>query len=67
MESEFFGYRKGAFTGAERSRWLLSGRLAVYVFLDEVASLPLSQLQKLLRAIQERKGAQGGRHCRRRD
>jgi two-component system response regulator PilR (NtrC family) len=56
MESEFFGYRKGAFTGAEKDRdgffHVASGGT---LFLDEVADLPLSMQVKLLRAIQEKK------------
>ena len=56
MESEFFGYRKGAFTGADADRdgffQVASGGT---LFLDEVADLPLSMQVKLLRAIQEKK------------
>ena len=56
MESEFFGYRKGAFTGADSDRdgffQVASGGT---LFLDEVADLPLSMQVKLLRAIQEKK------------
>ncbi|CAB1370404.1 sigma-54-dependent transcriptional regulator [Denitratisoma oestradiolicum] len=56
MESEFFGYRKGAFTGADADR---DGFFQVAqggtLFLDEVADLPLSMQVKLLRAIQEKK------------
>ena len=56
MESEFFGYRKGAFTGAEKDRdgffQVASGGT---LFLDEVADLPLSMQVKLLRVIQEKK------------
>ena len=56
MESEFFGYRKGAFTGADSDR---DGFFQVAnggtLFLDEVADLPLSMQVKLLRAIQEKK------------
>ena len=56
MESEFFGYRKGAFTGAEKDR---DGFFQVAnggtLFLDEVADLPLSMQVKLLRVIQEKK------------
>ena len=55
MESEFFGYRKGSFTGADKDhagffRHADGGTL----FLDEVADLPLSMQVKLLRAIQEK-------------
>ena len=56
MESEFFGYRKGAFTGAGDDR---EGFFHVAdggtLFLDEVAELPLTMQVKLLRAIQEKK------------
>jgi two-component system response regulator PilR (NtrC family) len=55
MESEFFGYKKGAFTGAEGDR---DGFFQVAstgtLFLDEVADLPLAMQVKLLRAIQEK-------------
>jgi two-component system response regulator PilR (NtrC family) len=56
MESEFFGYKKGAFTGAEADR---DGFFQVArggtLFLDEVADLPLLMQVKLLRAIQEKR------------
>ena len=56
MESEFFGYRKGAFTGADNDR---DGFFQVAnggtLFLDEVADLPLAMQVKLLRAIQEKR------------
>lgn len=56
VESEFFGYRKGAFTGAEADR---EGFFHVAnggtLFLDEVADLPLAMQVKLLRAIQEKR------------
>lgn len=55
MEAEFFGYRKGAFTGADADRdgHFQTGRGGT-LFLDEVADLPLQMQVKLLRAIQER-------------
>ncbi|MDP1526554.1 MAG: sigma-54 dependent transcriptional regulator [Rhodocyclaceae bacterium] len=56
MESEFFGYRKGAFTGAEAERdGFFQAADGGTLFLDEVADLPLAMQVKLLRAIQERK------------
>lgn len=55
MESEFFGYRKGAFTGAETEReGFFHAANGGTLFLDEVADLPLSMQVKLLRAIQEK-------------
>ena len=56
MESEFFGYRKGAFTGADSDRdGFFQAAHGGTLFLDEVADLPLSMQVKLLRAIQEKK------------
>jgi len=61
MESEFFGYRKGAFTGAEKDRdGFFHAANGGTLFLDEVADLPLSMQVKLLRAIQEKKVRQVG-------
>src|SRR6266851_3487173 len=55
MESEFFGYKKGAFTGAESDRdGFFRAANAGTLFLDEVADLPLAMQVKLLRAIQEK-------------
>lgn len=55
MESEFFGYRKGAFTGAETERaGFFQAADGGTLFLDEVAELPLAMQVKLLRAIQEK-------------
>lgn len=56
MESEFFGYRKGAFTGALADRdGFFQAANGGTLFLDEVADLPLPMQVKLLRAIQEKK------------
>ena len=56
MESEFFGYRKGAFTGADSDRdGFFQAANGGSLFLDEVADLPLPMQVKLLRAIQEKK------------
>jgi two-component system response regulator PilR (NtrC family) len=56
MESEFFGYRKGAFTGADSDReGFFQAANGGTLFLDEVADLPLPMQVKLLRAIQEKK------------
>ena len=56
MESEFFGYRKGAFTGAETDReGFFQAANGGTLFLDEVADLPLMMQVKLLRAIQEKR------------
>ncbi|WP_166216473.1 sigma-54-dependent transcriptional regulator [Pseudomonas atagonensis] len=55
MESEFFGHRKGSFTGAvEDKPGLFQAAQGGTLFLDEVADLPLSMQVKLLRAIQEK-------------
>lgn len=56
MEAEFFGYRRGAFTGADADRpGFFQAAHGGTLFLDEVADLPLGMQVKLLRAIQERK------------
>lgn len=56
MESEFFGYRKGAFTGASEDRdGFFQAADGGTLFLDEVADLPLAMQVKLLRAIQEKR------------
>ncbi len=61
MESEFFGYRKGAFTGADADRdGFFQAANGGTLFLDEVADLPLPMQVKLLRAIQEKKARKVG-------
>jgi len=56
MESEFFGYKKGAFTGADKERdGFFQAANGGTLFLDEVADLPLDMQVKLLRAIQEKR------------
>ncbi|WP_305805741.1 sigma-54 dependent transcriptional regulator [Stenotrophomonas sp. YIM B06876] len=55
MESEFFGHRKGSFTGAHADKpGLFQAAHGGTLFLDEVAELPLQMQVKLLRAIQEK-------------
>ena len=56
MESEFFGHKKGAFTGATHDKeGMFHAAKGGTLFLDEVADLPLAMQVKLLRAIQEKK------------
>lgn len=56
MESEFFGHKKGAFTGAHQDKiGFFQAADSGTLFLDEVADLPLPMQVKLLRAIQEKK------------
>jgi two-component system, NtrC family, response regulator AtoC len=64
MESELFGYEKGAFTGATETR---KGRLELTgdgtIFFDEISELPLKLQSKLLRFLQEREFVRvGGNH-----
>lgn len=55
MESEFFGYKKGSFTGADSDKdGFFQYANGGTIFLDEVADLPLTMQVKLLRVIQER-------------
>lgn len=56
MESEFFGHRKGSFTGAINDKaGLLQCAENGTLFLDEIADLPLAMQVKLLRVIQEKR------------
>lgn len=63
MESEFFGHKKGSFTGASQDKpGLFQAADGGTLFLDEVADLPLSMQVKLLRAIQEKRVRPLGAH-----
>ena len=55
LEAQFFGYRKGAFTGANEDReGFFQAAQGGTLFLDEIGDLPLAMQSKLLRVIQER-------------
>lgn len=63
MESEFFGHKKGSFTGADADKeGLFVAAEGGTLFLDEVADLPLHLQVKLLRAIQEKRIRPVGTH-----
>lgn len=55
FESEFFGHRKGSFTGAneDRAGWFEAASGGT-LFLDEIGDMPLGQQAKLLRTLEER-------------
>lgn len=56
IESELFGYEKGAFTGADRRKeGLFEAAQDGTLFLDEIANIPIETQGKLLRALQEKK------------
>ncbi|MEO1335734.1 MAG: sigma-54 dependent transcriptional regulator, partial [Myxococcota bacterium] len=61
LESELFGYVKGAFTGADADKpGLLEAARGGTIFLDEIAELPVSLQPKLLRVLQEHRFKQVG-------
>src|SRR5204862_6148123 len=63
LESEFFGYERGAFTGAvERRLGKFEQAAGGALFLDEIGDMPLALQAKLLRVLQEREFTRvGGR------
>jgi len=63
FESEFFGHKKGAFTGAVENKmgWFEIAKKGT-LFLDEISDMPLVQQAKLLRVLEERKVSRVGSH-----
>jgi DNA-binding NtrC family response regulator len=63
FESEFFGHKKGSFTGAieNKAGWFEIANKGT-LFLDEIGDMPLSQQAKLLRILEERKVSRVGSH-----
>jgi DNA-binding NtrC family response regulator len=63
FESEFFGHRKGSFTGAieNKAGWFEVANKGT-LFLDEIGDMPLNQQAKLLRVLEDRKVARIGSH-----
>jgi DNA-binding NtrC family response regulator len=63
FESEFFGHKKGSFTGAVENKagWFEIANKGT-LFLDEIGDMPLSQQAKLLRILEERKVSRVGSH-----
>jgi DNA-binding NtrC family response regulator len=63
FESEFFGHKKGSFTGAfeERAGWFEVTNKGT-LFLDEIGDMPIAQQAKLLRILEERKVSKVGSH-----
>jgi len=56
LESELFGYTKGAFTGANKDKeGLFESASGGTIFLDEIGSIPVSMQMKLLRVLQEKR------------